>query len=111
MLFMIPFLWLLRVSQDKAGFLSLFFVWFFNASFEFLLGLELFVILAVRFQSVDEGLEQELPQKVEVSGFEGLKALCTSQPSSPVLFSNLIGLDFMAERLWLLFCLLSTLNS
>lgn len=67
MLFMIPFLWLLCVSQDKAGFLSLFFVWFFNASFEFLLGPELFVILAVRFQSVDEGLEQELPQKVEVS--------------------------------------------
>lgn len=45
------------------------------------------------------------------SQFKGLKALCTSQSPSPILFSNLIGLDFMAEHLWLLFCLLSTLNS
>lgn len=68
------------------------------------------MILAVRFQTVDEGLGQELPQKVEVSGLKGLKALCTSQPLNP-LFNSPIGLDFMAEPLWLLFCLLSSLKS
>lgn len=69
------------------------------------------MILAVRFQTVDEGLKQEISQKVEVSGFKGLKALCTSQPSNPVLFSSPVGLDFMVEPLWLLLCLLLSLNS
>lgn len=55
------------------------------------------MILAVRFQRVDEALE--LPQKVEVSGFKGLKTLSISQPSSPAHFSSPIGLDFMAEPL------------
>lgn len=83
----------------------------FFAAFELYLSRGTFCDPGSMSRTIDERLEQELPWKMEVNDFKGLKALCTSQPSSSVLFSNPMGLAFMTYPLWLLLWLLSTLNS
>lgn len=56
------------------------FVRFFSpsATFELQLSPGTFCDPGSRSQTVNEGLEEELPQKVEVDGFRESKALCTS---------------------------------
>lgn len=84
------FLWPLCISRDGEHFLKLLvcvFSFFISATFEVQLSQRTLCDSGSRSQTVGN----------------------TSQLYSPVLLSNPMGLDFMAEHLWLLFCLLSPL--
>lgn len=86
------FLWPLCISWDEEHLLELLvcvFSFFLSATFDAQLSQRTFCDSGSRSQTVGN----------------------TSQPYSPVLLSNPMGLDFMAEHLWLLFCILSPLMS